>query len=117
MLVVTTPAHPAGDVDVTVVTGDQRTVAAFNAFLYDKDNEANYERILLPIYLEVPTPGSNGSIWQTRLWLRNNGANSITLGKLCTSRRAALRALQSALRRRRRAGSPAGPGRLRVGPT
>ena len=92
-LVVTTPPHPAGGVDLTVVTGDQRTVTAFNAFLYDDLTEADYERILLPIYLEVPAPGSNGSIWQTQLWLRNDGADSMTLapwvcppGALCIPR-------------------------------
>ena len=100
-LVVTTPAHPAGSVDVTVVTGDQRTVTASNAFVYDDITEADYERILLPIYLEVPTPGSNGSIWQTQLWLRNNSANNLTLapwlcplGALCIPQFPLTRTLQ-----------------------
>ncbi|HEX7419656.1 MAG TPA: IPT/TIG domain-containing protein [Thermoanaerobaculia bacterium] len=100
-LVVTTPPHPAGSVDVVVVTGDQRTVTAFNAFLYDDIMEASYERILLPIYLEVPAPGSNGSVWQTQLFLRNNGANAITLapwvcplGALCIPQFPLTRTLQ-----------------------
>ena len=100
-LVVSTPAHVPGSVDVTVITPDQRTVTVANAFLYADDSEANYERILLPIYLEEDSPGANGSVWQTQLWLRNNGANAITLapwvcppGALCIPRFPLTRDLQ-----------------------
>ena len=79
LLVLTTPPHAAGKVDITIVTGDQRSLTVANAFLYTDDGEANYQRMLLPIYLETPAPGSNGTIWQTQLWLRNNGAGNITL--------------------------------------
>lgn len=79
LLVVRTSAHGTGTVDVKVVTGDNRTVTASNAFTYVDDQEANYQRILLPIYLESPVPGSSGSLWKTQLWLRNNGSVPITL--------------------------------------
>ncbi len=78
-LVVKTPPHGVGTVDVMVRTGDGRTVTAPNAFVYGDDGEAGYQRILFPIYLEEPSPGSNGSLWKTQLWLRNNGTQLITL--------------------------------------
>lgn len=79
LLVVRTTTHAAGTVDVKVVTGDNRTVTAPNAFTYVDDQEANYQRVLLPIYLESAVPGSNGSVWKTQLLMRNNGSVPITL--------------------------------------
>src|SRR5215212_30902 len=55
-LVVVTPPHAPGTVDVKVTTGDGRSVTAPGAFVYSVSPEANYQRILLPIYLEVKTP-------------------------------------------------------------
>lgn len=78
-LLVSTPPHEAGTVDVTVTTGDGRTVTARNAFTYVPQIEATYERFLLPVYLDGEVPGANGSRWVTQLWLRNNSAEVISL--------------------------------------
>ena len=48
-------------------------------YFFTASSEANYQRILLPIYLEVKTPGSNGSLWQTDLWLRNHGTETVPI--------------------------------------
>lgn len=79
VLVVKTSPHPAGVVDVKVVTGDGRSVTARDGFLYADTAEAAYERMLLPIYLESRVAGRDGTLWETQLWLRNNGANGVTL--------------------------------------
>lgn len=74
-IVVATPAHAAGSVDVTVRTGDGRTGTLPNGFTYTSNAEAAYELWLLPVYLDAPLLGANGSRWETDLWLRNdNGA-------------------------------------------
>ena len=39
-------------------------------------NPANYERYLLPVHIG-PLPGAYGSIWQTSLWLRNEGDTTL----------------------------------------
>lgn len=78
-LIVKTPAHAAGTVDVSVFTPDGRTATARNAFTYTTSQEASYERILLPIHLNAPVPGANGSRWRTDFWLRNNGGARLTL--------------------------------------
>jgi hypothetical protein len=77
LLVAVTPAHPAGVVDVTVLTGDGRTVTAPSAFTYVSGTAGEYERILVPIYLDGPTPGGHGSSWETTFYLRNNGAQNL----------------------------------------
>lgn len=79
VLVVSTPAHAAGTVDVTVETGDGRRVTAKSAFTYVSNAEAIYEPFLLPVYLDGQVPGANGSRWATQLWLRNNSADFISL--------------------------------------
>jgi hypothetical protein len=79
VLVVKTSPHPAGGVEVKVVTGDGRSVTARDGFLYADTAEAAYERMLLPIYLESRVGGADGTFWETNLWLRNNSANGVTL--------------------------------------
>lgn len=79
ILLVSTPPHPAETVDVTVTTGDGRTVTARNAFTYVPDVEVTYERFLLPVYLDGEVPGANGSRWVTQLWLRNNSSEFVSL--------------------------------------
>ncbi len=79
LLAVKIQPHSPGVVDVMVRTGDGRSVTAPGAFVYSDSDEAGYQRVLLPIYLEQPSPGSNGSSWNTRLWLRNEGTDPITL--------------------------------------
>jgi hypothetical protein len=79
VIVARTPAHAAGVVDVRLQTPDGRTVIAPRAFTYTASNEANYERLLLPIYLDGTASGANGSRWKTDFWLRNNGSTALTL--------------------------------------
>ena len=79
MLVVKTPFHSRGTVDVTVTTGDGRSVKLPSAFTYVDAIEAAYETFLLPIHLDGNVPGANGSLWATQVWIRNNGPNGITL--------------------------------------
>lgn len=76
-IVVTTPPHAGGSVDVTVRTGDGRTGTLPNGFTYTSNAEAAYELWLLPVYLDAPLLGANGSRWETDLWLRNDNASEV----------------------------------------
>jgi hypothetical protein len=81
-LVVTTPPHLPGAVIVTVTTGDQRTRSFIDGFTYldtPIPTEPFYEPVLLPIYLEIPVSGGNGSLWSTDLWIRNDGTSIVRL--------------------------------------
>ena len=40
---------------------------------------AEFERILLPVWLPKPAPGIGGSLWSTELWFRNTGDASLTM--------------------------------------
>ncbi|MCU1350713.1 MAG: Ig family protein, partial [Acidobacteria bacterium] len=73
-IIVLTPAHAAGTVDVVVRTGDGRTATAANAYTYSATAESSYALLLLPIYLDAPVHGSNKSVWETDFWIRNNSA-------------------------------------------
>ncbi|HWW60782.1 MAG TPA: IPT/TIG domain-containing protein, partial [Thermoanaerobaculia bacterium] len=76
-LLVIAPSHPAGPSIVTVITGDARL--AFTTFTFEADQEGQYERALLPIYIDGRTTGVGGTQWQTDFWLRNNGGIGIAL--------------------------------------
>jgi hypothetical protein len=78
-IVVVTPPHAKGPVDVKVQTGDGRSTIKPNIFLFTETGETQYERVLLPIYLEAPVAGSQGSLWKTDLWLRNHGTEPLLL--------------------------------------
>jgi hypothetical protein len=77
LLVAVTPAHPAGVVDVSVRTGDGRTVTAPSAFTFVSGTADGFERILVPIYLDGTTMGGHGSAWETEFYLRNNGEENL----------------------------------------
>jgi len=78
-IVVTTPPHAPGTVDVTVhITGDGSATKA-NGFTFTASPEPSYEQILLPIHLDGVIPGAFGTQWKTGLWLRNNGLDAVTL--------------------------------------
>lgn len=79
LLVVKTPAHAAGVVDVGVHTPDGRSATVRSAFTYTSSQESTYERLLLPIYLDGTVSGANGSRWRTDFWLRNNSDGALTL--------------------------------------
>jgi hypothetical protein len=79
-LLIHTPAHAAGAVNVTVRSGDGRTTTVSNGFTYGGSAaEAQYEKVLVPIYLDGPLNGANGTRWQTDFWIRNNGTTAATL--------------------------------------
>jgi hypothetical protein len=78
-ITVRTPAHAAGTVDVTVRTGDNRSVTKANAFTFVQTREQGYETLLLPIYTDGDTQGAHNSVWRTEFWIRNNSDQSVTL--------------------------------------
>jgi len=76
-LVVIAPPQPAGVAVLTIVTGDARIT--FSTFTFTDSLEAQYESVLLPIYLDGRTGGANGSQWQTDFWIRNNAFDGVAL--------------------------------------
>lgn len=78
-IVVVTPAHAAGVVDVSVTSRDGRTGTKPNGFAFGNTSQAGYETLLLPIYLDGRVNGANGTQWQTDLWVRNGNATNATL--------------------------------------
>lgn len=70
---VTTPAHPAGVVDVTIAIPGRPDTVVESAFTYIGGPEAEYELVLLPIYFEGTLPGAYGAQWATDLWIHNGG--------------------------------------------
>jgi hypothetical protein len=78
-ITVVTPPHAAGTVDVTVRTGDGRSVTLANAFTYVTTRETGFATYLLPIYNDGDVHGGQGSLWRTEFWIRNNGLQSISL--------------------------------------
>lgn len=78
-LVVGTPAHEPGTVDLTIAITGRPPVTLKDAFTFTAGAEAGYERVLLPVYLEEKAPGAFGSEWQTDFWIRNNGTEPVRL--------------------------------------
>ena len=78
-LVVITPSHPGGTVDVTVHVAGRNATTVQDAFTFDEGSEAGYEQVLLPVYLDGTVPGANGTQWKTDLWIRNNGNEAAAL--------------------------------------
>lgn len=78
-LTVRTPPGGPGTVDVTVRTGDGRSVTTPGAYTYVADREAGYTTFLLPVYTDGDVQGAHGSLWRTEFWIRNHGKNVLTL--------------------------------------
>lgn len=78
-LVVVTPAHVPGTVDVTVVIPGREPVVVQNGFTFLGGADAGWEQVLLPIYLKEPVPGANGSLWRTDFRIRNHGNEPVRL--------------------------------------
>jgi hypothetical protein len=76
---VAAPPHAAGTVDVTLRTGDGRSVTKTNAFTYVSDSEPHYTAFLLPVYLDGTVAGDRGSLWETDFWIRNNSTSPVLL--------------------------------------
>lgn len=78
-LVVVTPSHPHGTVDVIVNVAGEDPIKLSNAFTFDGGAEAGYEQVLLPVYLDGVLNGANGTQWRTDFWIRNNGTDNAAL--------------------------------------
>ncbi len=78
-LVVTTPAHEPGTVDVRIVIAGRPETVVRNGFTFLAGAEAGYEQILLPLYLREPVPGANGTLWRTDFRIRNDGNEPVRL--------------------------------------
>jgi hypothetical protein len=76
---VTTPAHVPGGVDVTVSIPGRPAVVVANGFTFGQGPESQYERVLLPIYLNGVVPGSHGTQWATDLWMHNAGPANVSI--------------------------------------
>ena len=74
------PAHEPGPVDLTVNIAGKAPATKTAAFVFLPGKEDDYERVLLPIYLESAVGGAFGSRWKTDLWMRNNGVEPVKLG-------------------------------------
>lgn len=78
-LVVLTPAHAADTVDITIRTGDGRSLVLNDAFTYVQSNSPGYEALLLPVYLDGTVSGAQGSRWKSEFWIRNFGSKDVQL--------------------------------------
>ena len=78
-LVVVTPAHPSGTVDVTVSLAGIPPVTREDGFTFTATADDSHELVLLPIHLDGILHGAFGAQWKTDLWLRNNGSSIATL--------------------------------------
>jgi hypothetical protein len=78
-LVVITPAHSSGTVDVTVSLAGIPPVTRENGFTFTATASDSHELVLLPIHLDGILHGAFGAQWRTDLWLRNNGTSIATL--------------------------------------
>ncbi|MEO8382200.1 MAG: IPT/TIG domain-containing protein [Acidobacteriota bacterium] len=76
---VTTPPHAAGTVDVTVSIPAKTPVVVENGFTFLAGPEADYERVLLPVWWKDSVPGAQGTQWRTDFWLRNDGENGVRI--------------------------------------
>jgi hypothetical protein len=78
-LVVTAPAHAGGTVSITVRVAAGGEVTKPAAYTFTPNGEEAWEKVLLPVYLDAPLVGSNGTRWDTDFWLRNNGGEDVQL--------------------------------------
>lgn len=78
-LVVVTPAHAPGVVDVTIDVPGREPSRNPDAFTFTPGAEDAWERVLFPVYVDGTVDGGHGSAWESQLWIRNAGAESIQL--------------------------------------
>lgn len=78
-VVVKSPPHPAGPVDITLTTGDGRSTSKPAAVTYAASPEETWESVLVPVYLDDITPGANGSQWQTEFAMHNGGSTGVQI--------------------------------------
>lgn len=78
-LVVITPAHAPGTVDVTVHVTGEEPVKVADGFTFLGDADDQWAQLLLPVYIDGTVSGAFGSAWTTDFWLRNNGTTPVQL--------------------------------------
>ena len=78
-LVVTTPAHDPGTVDVIIAIPGRDRVQVDSGFTFLGGLDAAYEQVLLPIYIKNIVPGSHGTQWKTDFRVRNDGKATVQL--------------------------------------
>ncbi|HEY2324096.1 MAG TPA: IPT/TIG domain-containing protein [Thermoanaerobaculia bacterium] len=78
-LTVKSPAHAAGAVDVKVTVPGNGTATATQAFVFSAASPAMWEPVLIPVYIDSATPGANGSLWRTNLWIHNGGTENLQI--------------------------------------
>jgi hypothetical protein len=78
-LTVKSPAHAAGTVDVIVDVPGNGTATAPHAFQFSDAVTATWEPVLIPVYIDSTTPGANGSLWRTNLWVQNGGTQNLQI--------------------------------------
>ncbi|HEV7484735.1 MAG TPA: IPT/TIG domain-containing protein [Thermoanaerobaculia bacterium] len=79
MLHVLTPPHAPGTVDITINIAGEAPIVLANAFTYSANAEANFARVMLPLYFDGVVKGQYGSEWTTSLWIRNNGTDAVSI--------------------------------------
>ena len=77
-IVVQTPPHAAGTVDVTVNSPGKGKTTFPLAFRYDIPDPTSYERVLLPVFASN-APGAFGSLWQSEVSLSNHSDTGVTI--------------------------------------
>jgi hypothetical protein len=78
-LVVVTPAHAPGTVDVTVHVPGRESSRNPGAFTFTPRGQDAYEQVLFPVYIDGTVNGAHGSQWTASLWIRNSGSEAVTL--------------------------------------
>ncbi|HEX7807961.1 MAG TPA: IPT/TIG domain-containing protein [Thermoanaerobaculia bacterium] len=78
-LIVDTPPHAPGLVDVSVTVAAEQPVKITNGFMFTSDHDDTYEQVLLPVYLDGTINGAFGSVWKTDFRLRNDSDEAIQL--------------------------------------
>jgi hypothetical protein len=76
-IIVSTPPHAAGSVDVQVALLTKGTVNIANGYRYDDPQPEDNVRFLVPI--AVNAPGALGSNWISELTITNSSAEPITI--------------------------------------
>lgn len=79
MLHVLTPPHAPGTVDITINIAGEAPIVLADAFTYSTNPEADFERVLVPLYFDGVLKGAYGSEWTTSLWIRNNGTDAVSI--------------------------------------
>ncbi|HJW96053.1 MAG TPA: IPT/TIG domain-containing protein [Thermoanaerobaculia bacterium] len=76
-IVVRTPAHAAGSVDVQIAQATKATITLANGFRYDDVNPSDNIRFLAPIVISAS--GANGSSWVSELSVTNASSEPLTI--------------------------------------